>query len=136
MSNASGIATAIVLGVGVSLSALYNYGTSDNVDITVTRTERVTSGYGEDATSKYMVSTTRDDDGEIEVFRNTDSWLRLKFRSADLQAQLIEGESYNCDVYGWRFGLFSMFRNIVACTSNDNGQVQLYTTSPQQNGLG
>lgn len=112
-NNVSGIFTATVLALGVGISALYNYGTSDNVDFTVRDRERIVTGSGESTSSKYLIFTE-----EGEVFENTDSWLRLKFNSSDVYGQLEEGEDYNCDVYGWRIPFFSMYRNIVDCAPN------------------
>lgn len=104
---------------------IYTYGTGDNVDLTVKRLERIVTGSGENVSSKYLVFTE-----EGDVYENTDSWFRLKFNSSTVQGQFDEGESYNCDTYGWRVPFFSMYPNIIACTANDDGKVSLFTTDP------
>lgn len=99
---------AFVLVAGMtSCSALYNYGTEDEVTFTVTDKERIVESNGETTSSRYLIFTNG------EVFENTDSLLRLKFNSADIQGQLREGDTYDATVYGWRVPFLSMNRNIV-----------------------
>ena len=105
------------LGIA-GIKPAYVYGTGDNVRITVTDKERITtsSGFGDSKTvgSNYRVYTQKGQD--IEVFENTDSWLRLKFASSNLHGLLQKGETYDCTAYGWRVPLFSWYRNLVSCT--------------------
>ena len=50
--------------------------------------ERITTGSGKDISSKFIIYT------ENEVFENTDSWLFVKFNSADYQNKLEVGKTY------------------------------------------
>ena len=113
MSRAPIIAIgAVALTVIFGGSAAYQYGTQDQVTFTVTDKERITTGSGENLRSKYIVST-KDQNGKIEVFENTDALLQGKFNSSDVQAKLEVGKTYDADVYGWRLPVFSTYRNIV-----------------------
>ena len=75
---------------------------------TVTDKERVQSGK-----SSYYRVYTRLPDGAVRVFQNTDSWLELKFNSADVQGELERGKTYRIHTYGWRVPFLSMFENIT-----------------------
>ncbi len=57
----------------------------------------------------YLVFT---DEG---VFKNTDAWYRLKFRSSDVQGVIMKnkGEYVKITKYGWRFPLLSWYENIL-----------------------
>ncbi len=104
----------ICAGAGISLlagvNAAYVFGTADQMTITVSDKERIveTDSDGQ-ATSKYLIFTDK------ETFENTDSLLRLKFNSSDLQGSLKAGQTYRCDVYGWRIPVLSAYRNLVKC---------------------
>ena len=93
------IVAILILGYPVSY-----YLSSEDIEITVTKTERINQG--ED--SKYLVYT------ENETFENTDSWLYLKFDSSDLYGHMKANETYKVKVAGWRWKFFSSYRNIVA----------------------
>lgn len=93
------IVAILILGYPVSY-----YLSSEEIEITVTKTERINQG--ED--SKYLVYT------ENETFENTDSWLYLKFDSSDLYGHMKANETYKVKVAGWRWKFFSSYRNIVA----------------------
>ncbi len=97
------IVLLILVGIGTTLYS--TYGTQRTVDFTVNHKERTG---GEDG--KYLVFT--DEEG---VFENKDAFLYLKFDSSDVYNQLQEGGEYRCEVYGWRFGLFSWYPNIKSC---------------------
>lgn len=58
--------------------------------------------------TEYLVFTD-----ECGVLENTDSLIRLKFRSSDIRAALKEGESYKFHIYWWRVGFFSWYPNIL-----------------------
>lgn len=101
-----------ILVVGLSSTPLFCYFsipylTAETVTFTVTDKDRIVTGSGEGVSSKYLVFT------DIETFENTDSFLRLKFASSDLQGSLKVGETYTAEVYGWRVPVFSTYRNIV-----------------------
>ncbi|MFP4313413.1 MAG: DUF1523 family protein [Alphaproteobacteria bacterium] len=92
----------------IGSGAAYNYGTERQVCFTVSDKERIVETDTDGNTSsKYLVFT------DVGTFENTDTLLRMKFRSSDLQGSLQEGESYNATVYGWRIGLMSNYPNIV-----------------------
>ncbi len=93
------IVAILILGYPVSY-----YLSSEEIEITVTKTERINQG--ED--SKYLVYT------ENETFENTDSWLYLKFDSSDLYGHMKANETYKVKVAGWRWKFFSSYRNIVS----------------------
>lgn len=104
----------VIGGAAVALTALaiggcgyYTYGTVKTLDIeNITHVERVNDG----SSSRYLVYT--EDEGVLE---NTDEWLHRKTRSSDLYAKLQNAKSAKCEVYGWRFGLLSMYPNIIKC---------------------
>lgn len=56
---------------------------------------------------RYMISA---DDGE--TYKITDLFFKGKFNSADIYAELKVGHRYKVYVTGYRFPLFSEFRNI------------------------
>ncbi len=100
-------ATIILAGiVGVGTMG-YKYETSEATTqrVTVTDKDRHVSSEGG---GKYMVFTDK------EVFENTDSMLRDKMDSSDVQAQLHVGCTYDITAYGFRNNWFSIYRNISA----------------------
>jgi hypothetical protein len=101
---------ALVFLVAVVGGVWYTLGTKDTVTFTVTDKERITeSSTDGGTTSKYLIFT------DTETFENTDTMLYGKFNSSDVYGRLKEGKQYTCEVYGWRIGLFSTYRNIVSC---------------------
>lgn len=90
------------------------YSSGDIIELTVDEKERITSGSGNNISSKFIVYT------ENEVFENTDSWLFFKFSSADLQNKLEVGKRYQVKVAGWRIPFLSWYRNIVEIKSEIN----------------
>ena len=83
------------------------YSSSKTVDITVKDKERITTGSGENISSKFLIYC------EGEVFENTDSWLFFKFNSSDVQNELESGKTYTVTIAGWRIPFFSMYRNVI-----------------------
>ena len=77
------------------------------INITIIDKERITTGSGETISSQFIIYT------DNEVFENTDSWLYLKFNSADFQNKLQINETYRVRVAGWRIPFFSSYRNII-----------------------
>jgi hypothetical protein len=96
----------------ITFSGLFARNTQDTVEVTVVKTERVSSGSGESLTHKYMVFTTE------ETFENTDSAWYGKFNSSDLHGQLVPGR-WRFQVYGYRLPALSQYRNIVSATKID-----------------
>ena len=58
------------------------------------------------------------DRGKPSVYRNEDSWVHLKFASADLQARFTamgkDGASVSIRHYGWRIPILSAFPNALS----------------------
>ena len=94
----------LLISAAVTMNAVWVYGTTDYVTITVTDKERIQDG----EESKYLIFT------ENEVFENTDSLMKFKFNSSDVYGLLKVGETYSAEVFGWRVPFFSMYRNIVS----------------------
>jgi len=95
-----------ILLVVVSLGAntWYTYATKRTITVEVTDKDRVVT-----SNSSSWLVFTKDDD----VLQNVDSILYLKFNSSSVQGQLQVGHSYTVEIYGWRFGPFSMYPNII-----------------------
>lgn len=75
--------------------------------VTVVDKERQVEDNGNGGTSsKYIVFTDK------EVFENTDSMIRGKMNSSDVQGQLHVGCDYNITAYGFRSNWLSIYRNI------------------------
>lgn len=112
---------AVGFAAAIGSSVYYQTTGQETVRAMVTDKERQVKSDGDGgSTSKYIVFTDK------EVFENTDSMLRGKWRSSDLQGKLHAGCTYDFNVYGFRNGPFSVYRNIVdaqhvrteACPSN------------------
>lgn len=76
--------------------------------ITITDKDRTHSG-----NEKYLVFG-EDSDGNVRVFENSDTWLRWKWDSSDLQGKLKIGNTYEVTVVGYRVPLFSWYENIIS----------------------
>lgn len=96
------VAATFLISV-LALPVYKAYGTDQTVTAVVTKTE-TKRGTSED---KYLIFT------EGEVFENTDSLLRLKFNSSDVYGQIAAGKTCTFLVNGWRFPIFSMYRNVL-----------------------
>ncbi len=101
------IRNAFIVGLaGVSaFIAGYNYFVPDIITTTINETQ-VKKYNNKD---KYLIFT------ENGVFENTDAFYRLKFKSSDLQNKImkLKGKKVEIEKYGWRYGIFSMYENIV-----------------------
>jgi hypothetical protein len=92
----------------VGSAVYYQITGKETVRAMVTDKERQVSSDGDGGTtSRYIVFTDK------EVFENTDSMIRGKWRSSDVQGKLHAGCTYDFNVYGFRNGPFSVYRNIV-----------------------
>lgn len=101
-------AVAVAFAGAVGGSIYYQTAQPETVRAMVTDKERqVSSDSDGNTSSKYIVFTDK------EVFENTDSVMRGKWRSSDLQGNLHAGCTYDFNVYGFRNGFFSMYRNVV-----------------------
>lgn len=97
------IVSVIIVAFLIGAYPMAYLSSQEDVNITVTKSERVTSGDN----SYYLIYT------DSETFENTDSWLFIKFDSSDLYRELKVGEKYNVKVVGWRIPFFSLYRNII-----------------------
>lgn len=77
---------------------------------TITVKEKWVKYQGE--TAKYLVSSY---DGQ--VFEITDSWIRWRFDSSNLYADIEEEHCYDISYQGWRFAMFSDYKNILEIES-------------------
>lgn len=86
---------------------LFYFSSVEIIEITINDKERITTGSGENISSRFIVYT------EDEVFENSDALWFWKFNSTDFQNKLKVGETYEVKVVGWRVPFLSWYRNIV-----------------------
>ena len=99
------LAPVVILAGAVGVGTVtYQYHTAEPTTqrVMVTDKDRHVSG----DSGRYMVFTDK------EVFENTDSAIRGKMNSSDVQAQLHVGCTYDITAYGFRNNWFSVYRNI------------------------
>ena len=95
----------------ILIGALIHFNTMDEVrGVVVTEKERITTGSGENISSKYLIFT----DGE--VFENTDSLFALKWNSSDIYGRIKVGQTCDFTVTGWRLPFLSSYRNILTAS--------------------
>lgn len=99
----------IMLGVVISIPFNFN---DHEYTVIVTDKERIVKGSGESTDSKYLVFVD-DVNGESRVFENTDTLLRLKWNSSNIQGKLKVGHTYKITVVGFRMSFMSMYENII-----------------------
>ena len=97
----------IAIVVICAIPAVIAKSTRETVIATVRKTERVTVGFGDEMTSKYLIFT------DSEVFENTDSPVFWKFNSSDIYGRIEVGKTYRFDVVGYRINVLSSYRNII-----------------------
>gem|GEM_PF-1211649 len=103
------VATAMAVGVVGAAGSAIHYQTvePETQRVVVTDKERQVKSDGDGGIdSKYIVFTDK------ETFENTDSMLRGKFNSSDVQGKLHVGCTYDVTAYGFRNHFFSIYRNI------------------------
>tara|TARA_R110002124_G_scaffold64985_2_gene177920 strand:+ start:738404 stop:738769 length:366 start_codon:yes stop_codon:yes gene_type:complete len=93
-----------VFAAAFACNAAYTFGTAEDMTFTV-ETKEATKG----DSGKYLVKT--ENQGMLQV---ADSYLNLHFNASDVYFGLKEGHTYKADTYGWRFGLMSMYPNVIA----------------------
>jgi|TARA_R110002126_G_scaffold3263_1_gene18384 hypothetical protein len=86
------------------VSGAYTHGTAEEETFTVKKMERTGGDKG-----KYLLWTTDND-----VYQVADSWANLHFSASDVYGEIEKGKTYKADTYGWRFGVLSMYPNVVA----------------------
>lgn len=103
------IVTALVILL-LPIKIWIHYSTLENVLVVVQDKERITTGSGQTAESKYLIFA------EGETFENTDSWLALKFNSSDVYGYIQKGQTCDFRVTGFRIPFFSSYRNILSAS--------------------
>lgn len=101
----------VILGLSVASFVIFSFNDTEYT-ITVTDKERIYSGSGDTSSSKYLVFGD-DENGNSFVFENTDTLLRGKWDSSNIQGQLKEGNTYKITVVGYRVPFLSMYQNII-----------------------
>lgn len=81
-------------------------------EYTVTVTSLEIKRFSSEGKDIYLVFTKLDN-GEVRVFKNTDSLIEFKFNSSDFQAKLEPNKKYKLKVYGWRIPFLSQYENII-----------------------
>lgn len=95
----------LIAAIGLFFGSTFN---DQDYVVTVTRVERANySGEG-----KYLIFC-EEENGEVIVFENTDSWIRGKFKSSDMYAKIKEGHTYKFTVIGWRLPIVDGYQNII-----------------------
>ena len=101
----------VIILLGVIFTLLAPQFNDTEYIITVTDKERIYTG-GENGSSKYLVFGD-DENGTALVFENTDTFIRGKWDSSNIQGQLKIGERYKITVIGYRIPFFSSYQNII-----------------------
>ena len=86
----------------------YNYLETDKSIGTVIGKERVVKN-----DDSYYVVYTKNQAGETVSYKIVDSLTAWDFRASDRYGELKEGQAYEFTTDGWRWGLMSMYRNIL-----------------------
>lgn len=95
--------------IGISVCLTFN---DTDYTVTITDKDRVTFKTDGEVYSKYLVFGDLDN-GDNIVFENTDSLVRLKFNSSDMQGRLKIGQRYKITVIGVRVPFYSRYQNII-----------------------
>lgn len=93
----------ILIGIVIAYPMMYAFTTGEE---TITIKDKWVKYQGDSA--KYLVSS---EDGQ--VFQITDSIVNIRFDSSNLYAQLDKGDVCLIKTQGWRFPLFSDYKNII-----------------------
>lgn len=110
-----GATLALVMGI-LAVNATIHFTTKETVSATVTGKERITKGWGNNASSQYLIFT------DTETFTNKDSLYALKYNSSDLYGSLRENMTCEFTVVGFRVGFLSMYRNIIEADCEQQGE--------------
>lgn len=105
------VLTIVFIVLGVIISIPFNFN-DHTYTVVVTDKERIVKGNGKSTDSKYLIFAD-DVNGGSRVFENTDTLLRLKWNSSNIQGQLKVGHTYKITVVGFRLSLMSMYENTI-----------------------
>ena len=103
------IALVILLILGIWIVPLF---VRNTYTVEVTGKERIYKS-SENASSSYYLVFTKELDGDVKVFKNSDELLLGKFGSSNIQAGMEIGGTYDVDVYGFRVPFLSWYENII-----------------------
>jgi hypothetical protein len=101
------IITAVVLVIAIFTFNIVSYFHTETFTTKVTSKERITKKSGDNIESFYLVYT---DKGTLKL---EDDVLRGNWESSDVYGKLKNDSSYTFTTTGFRFGLFSMYPNII-----------------------
>ena len=100
----AGVFIVILLVLGfIGYSLMYALTTGSE---TITIKEKWVKYHGDDA--KYLISSTNG-----QVFQITDTIIKWRWNSSDLYASLDDGQTCQIKTQGWRFPIFSDYKNIL-----------------------
>jgi len=99
----------LLVGAGLAYSLIYAFMTGEE---TITIDEKWVKYKGNDA--KYLISSE-----DEQVFQITDSIIKWRWDSSNLYARLDEGKKYKIKTQGFRFPLFSDYKNILKAEEVD-----------------
>ena len=109
------VLTVLILAVSVAPFLIYRqakFGTVHNETFTITELpDRAFQKNADGSTNEYA-NLVYTDKG---TFSNVDTSYPWKTRSSDVRSQLKEGQTYTCEVAGWRVGFLSWYKNIIDC---------------------
>jgi hypothetical protein len=97
----------IILVIGSVSFKIISYFHTETFTTKVTSKERITKKSGDNIESFYLVYT---DKGTLKL---EDDVLRGNWESSDVYGKLKNDSSYTFTTTGFRFGLFSMYPNII-----------------------
>jgi hypothetical protein len=97
----------IILVIGSVSFKIISYFHTETFTTKVTSKERITKKSGDNIESFYLVYT---DKGTLKL---EDDVLRGNWESSDVYGKLKNDSSYTFTTTGYRFGLFSMYPNII-----------------------
>jgi hypothetical protein len=112
------VLTAILIISGAGLFLQFN---DHTYTATVTDKDRIFLNSDDGAASAYVVYT-KDANGNVRVFRNSDSLFRWKWTSSDMQGYIEVGETYTFTVTGCRIPILSAYENIIKVEPADDGE--------------
>jgi hypothetical protein len=101
------IITAVVLVIAIFTFNIVSYFHTETFTTKVTSKERITKKSGDNIESFYLVYT------DIGTLKLEDDVLRGNWESSDVYGKLKNDSSYTFTTTGYRFGLFSMYPNII-----------------------
>jgi len=84
----------------ITFTIWFNYITIESIEDVRISTLEVKDG-------KFLILTNKG------AFKNVDSMLHFKTRSADIQGKAVPGDIVTITVYGIRIGIFSMYQNVL-----------------------